>query len=103
MLGIDMEVDWTSGYATACAPSNSSSGDVERRYTESYVPGGRPSTGLVGSPPTPTDGGSTRACTFMSPFPRATSTGWESRDSPADLNPSNRRMQARMSGGVAEE
>ena len=38
-----------------------------------------------------------------SPCPRATSTGWESRGLPANLNHSNRRMRTRMSGGVGGE
>ncbi|WP_200883823.1 group II intron maturase-specific domain-containing protein [Archangium violaceum] len=57
----------------------------------------------AGSPPTPAAGGGTRACTSMSPCPRVSSTGWEFRDLPANLNLSNRRMRTRLSGSVAGE
>jgi hypothetical protein len=36
-----------------------------------------------------------------SPSPSATSTSWESPDSPRNLNSPNRRMRTRLSGGVA--
>ena len=49
---------------------------------------------------TPDAGGTTAASCSMPHFPSASSTIWACPDSPRNLNPPNRRMRTRMSGGV---
>src|SRR5690348_8610406 len=54
-------------------------------------------------PPMRAAGGTTRRCLSISDSTPVTSTTWEYRDLPINLNLSNRRMRTRMSGGVAGE